>query len=285
MATIQVEVYIYMAENWRKKIAGFINKFGFYLILLICLAVIGVTAILTRGGGEDRLINEEGQPGIEEESQVADNAPEDDIDISITDVIDEESDDASSEDSNEEKVTEENDETTNIPPNGGGTAKTDDDVKADEEIAEDVPTSAKASNQSAYDMAMPVDGKVIRSYSADRLVYSPTLKEWTTHMGVDIAGSLGGEVRAALDGVVESIEEDSLRGIVITLSHDDNLKTVYMGLSTGDMVRVGQQVQKGQVISGIGRTAAFEILDDAHVHFEVLLNGEHQDPANYLKFE
>jgi len=96
---------------------------------------------------------------------------------------------------------------------------------------------------------------------------------------------MGGEVRAALDGVVESISEDSLRGIVITLSHENDLKTVYMGLSTKDMVREGQQIQKGQVISGIGRTAAFEVIDDPHLHFEVLLNGEHQDPADYIKIE
>jgi len=56
-----------------------------------------------------------------------------------------------------------------------------------------------------------------------------------------------------------------------------------MGLSTKDMVRVGQSVEKGQVISGIGRTASFEITDAPHVHFEVLLNEEFQDPMEYIE--
>jgi len=296
-------------EKWRKKIVGFIDRFGFYIILLICLGIIGVTALLTRGG-EDQIIKGEDQnlPDIQAEEELADNAPGDDIDLTITDIIDEEEaadPDTSGEETKSEaesdtraEVMDETDKEAKgeaaQAPVGQGSVKTEDpgqvteentDEDTKEDTKEDVPASAGASNEEPYEMTMPADGEVIRPCFIDQLVYSPTLREWTTHPGIDIAGPLGGEVRAALDVVVESIEEDSLRGIVITLSHDNNLKTVYMGLSTGDMVREGQQVQQGQVISGIGRTAAFEILDDAHVHFEVLLDGKHQDPAKYLKFE
>ena len=42
-------------------------------------------------------------------------------------------------------------------------------------------------------------------------------------------------------------------------------------------------MEKGQVISGIGRTAAFEITEDPHLHFEVLYKDEFVDPVGYIK--
>ena len=57
-------------------------------------------------------------------------------------------------------------------------------------------------------------------------------------------------------------------------------KNLYANLSTGNMVTVGQKVDKGQIIRGVGSTASAEILDGPHLHFEVLLNGESVDPKN-----
>jgi murein DD-endopeptidase MepM/ murein hydrolase activator NlpD len=276
----------------KKRLIGFVDKFGFYLILLVCLGIIGVTAILTRGGrGNQPITGEDQNPSnVRMEEEALDNAPENDIDIIITDITDEESAPANTAEELETGAKDTPKEDGKEPP-----SHTEDDTEASSKDnsedtgkkteEEDVPASAMEQSGSLIEMAMPVSGQVIRSYSAEELVYSPTLKEWTTHTGIDIAGPLGGEVRAALDGVVDSIIEDPLKGIVIILAHDNDLKTVYTGLSTDDMIRVGQQIQKGQVISGIGRTAAFEILDDPHLHFEVLLNGERQDPMNYLKIE
>ncbi len=287
-------------ETWRQRLKKVFNKkrlivlmdkFGFYLILLICLGIIGVTAILTRGGRGNQPITGEEQspPNVRMEDEALDNASENDIDIIITDISDEESTPANTAEELEAGAKDTPKEDYKEPP-----SQTEDDAENSKDNPEDtgkkteeedVPASATDQSGSLIEMAMPVNGQLIRPYSAEELVYSPTLKEWTTHTGIDIAGPLGGEVRAALDGVVDSIVEDPLKGIVIILAHDNDLKTVYTGLSTDDMIRVGQQIRKGQVISGIGRTAAFEILDDPHLHFEVLLNGKRQDPMNYLKTE
>jgi murein DD-endopeptidase MepM/ murein hydrolase activator NlpD len=287
-------------ETWRQRLKKVFNKkrlivlmdkFGFYLILLICLGIIGVTAILTRGGRGNQPITGEEQspPNVRMEDEALDNASENDIDIIITDISDEESAPANTAEELEAGAKDTPKEDYKEPP-----SQTEDDAENSKDNPEDtgkkteeedVPASATDQSGSLIEMAMPVNGQLIRPYSAEELVYSPTLKEWTTHTGIDIAGPLGGEVRAALDGVVDSIVEDPLKGIVIILAHDNDLKTVYTGLSTDDMIRVGQQIRKGQVISGIGRTAAFEILDDPHLHFEVLLNGKRQDPMNYLKTE
>jgi murein DD-endopeptidase MepM/ murein hydrolase activator NlpD len=288
----------------KKRLTGFLDKFGFYLILLVCLMIIGVTAFFTRGGrGNQPIVGEDqNSPSIQTEGETLENSTDDDIDIIVTDIINGDEEDSqgspegqSDSDENLEAVSEDN---SNLPANDDKDAESDNDdkdaeadlessTKGDVETAEeeDIPASAPGQADLSLEMAVPVNGQVMRPYSADELLYSPTLKEWTTHTGIDIEGPMGGEVRAVLDGVVESIKEDPLMGIVITLAHENDLKTVYMGLSTKDMVREGQQIQKGQVISGIGRTAAFEILDDPHLHFEVLLNGEHQDPSDYIIIE
>lgn len=262
-----------------ERIRAFIDKFGFYLILLICLAIIGATAFLTQKGSpgdrtDDPLYGEEQSPSdIPVEGEGPDKDEPDKIDIIITDVTGEEDQAPLPVKTDDEEALEETDISEGKPDDSAAETNTDTDS---------VPVSSEDNSGQSVVMEMPVEGEIMRPYAMDVLVFSPTLKEWTTHAGVDLAGAPGDEVRAALDGLVESIEEDPLRGIVITLAHENDLKTVYMGLSTGDMVQPGQSVKKGQVISGIGRTAAFEIIDDPHLHFEVLLNGENQDPMDYL---
>jgi murein DD-endopeptidase MepM/ murein hydrolase activator NlpD len=297
-------------EKWkstvnRKRFMGFVDKYGFYIVLLLCLCIIGATAFLTFDGksegdqGSLDAADEQDGSGITTEGS-SEGSPED-IDIVITDVNEGEQSSpqpgqtadpggepagvGSQTGSDEQLNAEEPSQGQNMEPGTAGSKPDTADPNPGTSGAKGeaaVSASAGVEEETGF-MEMPAAGDIVRAYAIEELVYSPTLKEWTTHVGIDIGGTLGGEVRAALAGTVESIEEDPLKGIVITLSHDDGLKTVYTGLSAKDMVRVGQTVEKGQVISGVGRTAAFEITDDTHVHFEVLLNGEYQDPAKYLK--
>jgi len=50
------------------------------------------------------------------------------------------------------------------------------------------------------------------------------------------------------------------------------------------MVHLGKEVKKGDVISGIGETALFEILEVPHLHFEVIRNQRHEDPCSFIDF-
>ena len=52
---------------------------------------------------------------------------------------------------------------------------------------------------------------------------------------------------------------------------------------TAEFVTVGEKVEKGQTIGTVGNTAAFEIMDDYHLHFEMLKDGSYVDPMIYLK--
>ena len=45
----------------------------------------------------------------------------------------------------------------------------------------------------------------------------------------------------------------------------------------------GEEVTKGQTIGTVGNSAAFEIADEPHLHFEMLKDEETVDPTLYLK--
>lgn len=128
----------------------------------------------------------------------------------------------------------------------------------------------------------PVSGEIGLNHSPDNLIYSKTLEEWTTHTGIDIQSKRGTPVLASEEGIVESITETASKGIEIILSHKDGYKTIYSNLSTKEMVKLGQKVEKGRVISGIGNTAAFEYYEPDHLHFEVYKNNKPINPLDIL---
>lgn len=129
----------------------------------------------------------------------------------------------------------------------------------------------------------PVEGEIVTKYAEDSLVFSETLQEWVTHLGVDIKANKTTVVKAAADGKVESIKNDPRYGLTIIIVHDNGFKTVYSNLLTTEFVVEGEEVKSGQSIGTVGNTAAFEILDEPHLHFELIKNGEKMDPTGYIK--
>lgn len=129
----------------------------------------------------------------------------------------------------------------------------------------------------------PVNGEILVDYAKESLVYSETLDEWTTHLGIDIKADKTSIVLASERGVVESIKNDPRYGLTITINHNDEFKTVYSNLLSTEFVSEGDSVEKGQTIGTIGESASFEIADVPHLHFEMYKNGECVNPTEYLK--
>lgn len=130
---------------------------------------------------------------------------------------------------------------------------------------------------------MPVEGEIIKHFGKDKLIYSETLKEWTTHLGIDIKADKTTVVKAAADGVVKSIKNDPRYGLTVVLEHENGFTSVYSNLLTAEFVVVGENVKMGQTLGTVGNSATFEILDDSHLHFEILKDGTSIDPEMYLK--
>lgn len=129
----------------------------------------------------------------------------------------------------------------------------------------------------------PVDGEISKEYAKDNLIYSETLKEWTTHLGIDIKAEKTSVVKSACDGKVKSIKTDPRYGLSIIIEHQNGFETLYSNLLTSEFVQVGEEVKQGQTIGTVGNTATFEIADEAHLHFEISKDGEKLNPNSYLK--
>jgi murein DD-endopeptidase MepM/ murein hydrolase activator NlpD len=129
----------------------------------------------------------------------------------------------------------------------------------------------------------PVSGEIIKDFAMDNLIYSNTLEEWTTHLGIDIKADKTSIVTASEKGIVESIKNDPRFGLTITISHEDGFKTIYSNLLTSEFVTENEEVEKGQTIGTIGETASFEISDEPHLHFEMYKDEEPVNPTIYLK--
>ena len=150
------------------------------------------------------------------------------------------------------------------------------ETQAPEEVVEEEPVKP-------LEFAYPVEGEILKSFAMENLVFSETLQEWVVHKGIDIKAPRTTVVKAAEEGTVKSIKNDPRYGLTVTIEHREGYKTIYANLLTTEFVTEGETVTKGQSIGTVGNSAAFEIADEPHLHFEMLKDDVTVDPTLYLK--
>ena len=128
----------------------------------------------------------------------------------------------------------------------------------------------------------PVEGEVTVGFAKDNLVYSNTLGEWVTHKGIDIQAPKTTVVKASADGTIKSIKNDPRYGITVVIEHVNGFESIYANLLSTEFIKEGEKIKQGQGIGTVGNTAAFEIIDEPHLHFELLKDGENLDPNIYI---
>jgi murein DD-endopeptidase MepM/ murein hydrolase activator NlpD len=108
----------------------------------------------------------------------------------------------------------------------------------------------------------------------------PVLGYNHVHEGLDIACDVGTPVYATADGVVELAGRSSGGyGRMIVIDHGYGYKTLYAHLSSTINVRRGERVNRGDLIALSGRSG---LVTGPHLHYEVILNGIKQNPADYF---
>ena len=146
-----------------------------------------------------------------------------------------------------------------------------------------VTTNVEPVKEKNPEFTSPVEGEIMRNFAKDSLIYSETLEEWVTHLGIDIRADITTVVKAAEAGTISSIKNDPRYGLTVVIEHTNGFKTVYSNLLTTEFVSEKQKVEKGQSIGTVGNSASFEILDEPHLHFEIIKDGENVDPSIYLR--
>ncbi len=139
------------------------------------------------------------------------------------------------------------------------------DEKIDPKPPEPPKTTVGAPTRATQsEMAIPVTGKIIRTYSKGR------------NEGIDIAAAPGTAVQAAADGSVAALTSDADGVPIIVVRHDAKLLTVYANVDK-ITVKKGDRVKRGQKI------AQLRDGDKAYLHFEVRNGFDSVDPMPYLE--
>ncbi len=148
-----------------------------------------------------------------------------------------------------------------------------------------VPTAAPTTRpaNSTSKAAPPVDGDVIFGFAIDKLLYSVTLDQWTTHPAVDIAAKEGTPVKCVFSGTVESVKKDDTLGYTVKVQHANGRTTLYANLSEDVRVKEGDRVSAGDVIGTVGKSAISDCALAPHLHFAVFVDGKPKDPAKYVR--
>ncbi|MEU2043074.1 M23 family metallopeptidase [Nocardia niwae] len=100
----------------------------------------------------------------------------------------------------------------------------------------------------------------------------------TFHNGIDIAGPIGTPIYAVADGTVIDAGPAQGFGLWVRIRHDDGSITVY-GHMYDFFVSVGERVPAGMQIARMGNRGDST---GPHLHFEVIVGGQHVDPQQWL---
>lgn len=241
---------------------NFLRKKGFYVVLLLSIVITSAAAIIVT---TNRIIS---TTDFDSNKMLAED----------------ENKSPGKEDSS--SITSESEKSTGAFKGQESSDKKDDNKT--EEPKDVIKNNSDATDQDKTKEALkqpfiaPVKGELIREFASNTLVYSKTFDDWRTHKGIDISSPRGTLVKAALDGVVSEVKNDPNFGITVIIEHSNNIKTVYSNLASDDMVLTNQKIKQGEAIGCIGNTAKNEILDNEHLHFEVLVKNQSVDPRDYI---
>ena len=136
------------------------------------------------------------------------------------------------------------------------------------------------------DFSLPVSGDIAIDFSDTVPVFSTTMNDYRTHLGVDISASLGTEVIAVADGVVTNVWHDPFMGTCVSIEHAGNAISIYKNLdpTVPEGIVIGASVQAGDTIGAVGESAMNELAEEPHLHYEMKINGKHIDPKEHLPF-
>ncbi|MFC5540635.1 MAG: M23 family metallopeptidase [Bacilli bacterium] len=112
------------------------------------------------------------------------------------------------------------------------------------------------------------------------LVFDQT---FTTSSGISISiNNEPFEVLAAMSGEVKEVKLDAFTGNKIIIEHPNGMETHYSSV-TDILVKKGDLVEQGQPIATTTEND-WNPTAGIHLHFEVLEDGKHVNPRNYLNF-
>lgn len=131
--------------------------------------------------------------------------------------------------------------------------------------------------EEVFPAGRPIGRGWISSYYGMRT--NPFTGKLQFHKGMDFASKSGSNVLAVAGGVVTWSSKRYGYGNLVEVNHGNGYMTRY-GHNSENLVKVGDTVKKGQVISLMGSTGRST---GPHVHFEVLKNRRQINPNRFVQ--
>ncbi len=135
----------------------------------------------------------------------------------------------------------------------------------------------KSLSDRVYPKGRPVKSGWMSSYFGRRT--DPFTGKSANHRGIDFAGKQGAEIIAVADGVVTWSAVRYGYGEMVEITHGNGYATRYAHNSE-NLVRVGEEVRKGQIVALMGETGR---ATGPNLHFEVLHRGQRVNPAKFVR--
>ena len=127
----------------------------------------------------------------------------------------------------------------------------------------------------ATPVGWPAPGLISSSYGYRE---HPMYGDEKFHSGIDISVPLESPVKSTADGIVSFAGWTPGGGNTVVVEHGHGFSTAYAH-NRKTLVKVGQRVKRGDVISLSGSTG---ISTGPHVHYEVWKEGRHVNPNTFL---
>jgi len=126
----------------------------------------------------------------------------------------------------------------------------------------------------------PVSNKdLIHLHTLFGLRLHPLLGYVRPHNGLDFTAPAGATIYSTGDGVVNTAQYSESLGNMVFVNHGYGFQTRY-GHMTKFIVKAGEKVKRGQVIGYVGNTG---LSVSAHLHYEVLYDGNYINPINFFQ--
>ncbi len=125
-------------------------------------------------------------------------------------------------------------------------------------------------------LGSPSGGEITSTFGYRRNPFTGGGTEF--HSGIDYRGCVGDSVKTTGSGIVTFAGFKAGYGRCIIIEHKDNLQTLYGHLRQID-VEKGERVNSGQLIGLMGSSGRST---GPHLHYEIIENGEYNDPEKFV---
>lgn len=131
-------------------------------------------------------------------------------------------------------------------------------------------------------LTWPVRGNIVLNYSADHVIYHPTLNSYRTNPAILISAEVGTPVLAAADGLVLEVKEDTITGLTVTMEIGDGYTLVYGQLA--DVTAVpGDSIKAGEAFGTVAAPTKYYTLEGSNLYFQVCTADGTENPMLYLE--